>query len=483
MIRPNYIFIALALTLGLATACDDNTDTLGGSLTYELDRLVISTDTFNLTTRSLKVDSVLARNTTSFLGTIRDPETGEYIAAHYMTQFHTLENYMMPSLDSLVSKDENGDIIADSCEIRIYWTSFYGDSLSSMKCRVHELKEPMREDRNYYSNFDPIAEGLIRSPEEGGLQVDKSYTLEDMNVDRDTRDDTYYSKNIRVLLNEPYTDQNGVTYNNYGTYIMRQYYPKYGGNEDNFKNSVRLLNVIPGFYVESTAGLGNMAEIDLTQLNLYFRYQDGNQDTVYVGTTSFAGTQEVLQRTNYVNETGKIDELVADDECSYLKTPAGIFTEVTLPVLDICDGHQNDTINSVKFTLQRINNDVKSEYSLDIPQTLLILPKDSLYSFFEHRNIANYKTSFLCTYDSSENTYVFNNICSMVREMFHTYQRGEATEDWNKAVVIPVVTTYNTLGSLSSVVHDMSLASTRVVGGPANPYNDIRVSVIYSRYE
>ncbi len=477
------IFALLALTLAVATACDDNTDTLGGSLTSAVDRLVITTDTFTLSSRSLKVDSVLARNTTSYLGTIRDPETGEYISAHYMTQFHTLENYIFPDLDSLVSRDERGDIIADSCELRLYWSSFYGDSLSSMKCCVHELKEPMREDRNYYSNFDPIAEGYVRSAEDGGIEVDKSYTLEDMNVDRDTRDDTYYSKNIRVLLNDPYTDQNGNTYNNYGTYIMRQFYPEYGGSEDNFKNSVRMLNVIPGFYVESTAGLGNMAEISLTQLNLYFRYQEGDNDTIYVGTTSFAGTQEVLQRTNYVNETGKIDELVGDNSCSYLKTPAGIFTEVTIPVEDICDGHENDTINSVKFTMTRINNEVKSEYSLDIPQTVLLLPKDSLYSFFENRSLANYRTSYLYTYDSSENTYVFYNIATMVREMQHARQSGNPSEDWNKAVIIPVSVTYNSLGALSSVVHNMSLTSTRVVGGPENPYGDIRVSVIYSRYE
>ncbi len=475
-------FISILGILCLIIACDDNTGTLGTSLTASFDRLEVTTDTFTLTTRSFAADSVLARNTTSFLGTIRDPETGEYIAAHYMTQFHTLENYEFPPIDSLASVDEHGDIIVDSCELRIYWTSFYGDSLSSMKCTVHELAEPMREDRNYYSNFDPIAEGLIRSTEDGGLKVDKAYTLEDMNIDRSTRDNTTYAKNIRVLLNDPYTDKEGNTYNNYGTYIMRQYYPQYGGDPENFKNSVRMLNVIPGFYVESSGGLGNMAEISLTQLNLYFRYQDDG-DTIYVGTTSFAGTQEVLQRTNYVNETGKIDELVADNTCSYLKTPAGIFTEMTIPVEEICLNHDNDTINSAKFILHRINNEVMSDYSLDIPQTLLIIPRDSLYSFFEHKNIANYRTSYLSTFDSTDNTYTFSNIATMINAMQYAHLMGEVSEDWNKAVLIPVTTSYNALGYLSSVVHDMSLASTRIVGGSENPYGDITINVIYSRYE
>ncbi|MCD7713361.1 MAG: DUF4270 domain-containing protein [Prevotella sp.] len=480
--RGKSFFLAF-LAIVVATACDDNTDTLGGSLTNNMDHLEIATDTFLVTTRSLAVDSVLARNTTSFLGTIRDPETGEYISAHYMTQFHTLEDYQFPARDSLVSVDGNGDIIADSCEIRIYWSSYYGDSLTSMKCSVCELARPMRDDTNYYSNFDPKAEGLIRSADDGGLQVDKAYTLEDMNVERSTREDSYYSKNIRVLLNDPYTDSDGNTYNNYGTYIMRKYYAEYGGSPDNFKNSVRLTNnVIPGFYIESTAGLGNMAEVSLTQLNLYFRYLDEDGAT-YVGTTSFAGTQEVLQRTNYVNETGKIAELAADNTCTYLKTPAGIFTEVTLPVEEICLNHENDTINSAKFTLQRINNDVKSEYSLDIPQTLLIIPRDSLYSFFENKDVANYKTSFLAAYSSTDNTYVFNNIGSMIKAMQTARIGGETSDDWNKAVIIPVVISYNASSALSNVVHDMSLASTRLVGGPDNPYGDIKISVIYSKYK
>lgn len=474
--------LLLLCAICLNIACDDTTDTLGMALTNNMDNLDISTDTFTLSTRSIAADSVLARNTSSYLGIIRDPETGEYISAHYMTQFHTLEDYAFPELDSIMSRDAAGDIIADSCELRIYWSDFYGDSISSMKCSVQELSEPMRESSLYYSNFDPKAEGLIRSKADGGIQVNKSYTLEDMNVSYSNRVNTTYSKNIHISLDDEYTDPDGNVYNNYGTYIMRKYYEEYGGDPSYFTNSVRLLNnVVPGFYIEATGGLGSMAEIMLTQLNLYFRYY--TLDSIYVGTTSFAGTQEVLQRTNYVNQDDKLDELIGDNTCTYLKTPAGIFTEVTLPVDDICLNHSNDTINSAKFTLQRLNNKVKSEYSLDIPQTLLILPKDSLYSFFENKDVADYRTSFLATYSSSDNTYTFNNIALMVKAMYQAKQAGEASDDWNKAVIIPVTTSYNSSYALSNVVHDMSLTSTRLIGGPDNPNGDIKISIIYSKYE
>ncbi len=109
-----YLFVS-AMILAVAIACDDSTDTLGNTLTNNMDHLDINTDTFTITTRSVKLDSVYARNTYGYLGTVRDPETGEYITAHYATQFHTLESYAFPELDSLVSDDARGEITADPC--------------------------------------------------------------------------------------------------------------------------------------------------------------------------------------------------------------------------------------------------------------------------------------------------------------------------------------------------------------------------------
>lgn len=465
-------------------ACDDTTDSLGVTLTNNMDHLEISTDTFNVTTKSIIADSILAKNSASYLGTIRDPETGEYISANYMTQFHTLENYGFPELDSISSRDANGDIIADSCEIRLFWDDFYGDSLTSMKCTAYELSRPMTEDKQYYSNFDPIKEGFIRDASQGGIKVSKVYTLEDLNVERSVRENSDYTKNIRLLLNKPYTDKDGKTYNNFGTYVMRKYYKEYGGDSTYFKNSIRLTNnVLPGFYIESTGGLGNIVNVKLTQLNIFFRYRGKSSAGAYTGTTSFAGTQEVMQHTTYINQSDKVKQLAQDPTCTYMKTPAGIFTEVTLPVDEICYGHDNDTINIAKLTMQRLNNESRSEYSFNTPSTVLMIPKDSLYSFFENNEIANNKTSFLASYDSKSNTYAFNNIGSLIKAMQLSKDNGNTSEDWNKVVLVPVVPTYNSSNVLSKVTHEMSLTSTKLVGGASNPNGDIKISVIYSKFK
>lgn len=480
-----FIYAVIAImTCSLVASCDDTTDTIGNSLTDNMDMLEVSTDTFNVETRSIVADSVLSRSTTGYLGKIRDLETGNYITSDFMAQFSTLENYSFPEKDSIVSL-QNGEVIADSCSIRLFYTDYYGDSLATMNMTAYEMKEPMKENVKYYSNFDPIAEGLIRTD---GMKVNKTYALTDFSVsDEDRADADSYTPNIKINLNKPYTDKNGVTYNNYGTYIMRMYYE----DPSRFKNPYNFIHeVCPGFYFKINDGLGSMAYVTVSQLNVFFRYRN---DSTFVGTASFSATEEVLQTTNISNDKQSIADLANDNTCTYLKTPAGIFTEITLPIDEITANHSNDTINTAKITLTRINNETHNEYSLSAPQTLLMIPKDSLYSFFENEDIPDYKKSFIATYSSTSNTYTFNNISGIVTYMADEKKKGlvsdsnwiEKHPNWNKVVVIPIATTTVTVNNVESIVkveHDMSLTSTRLVGGSANANGPVKINVIYSKF-
>lgn len=475
-----YTVIAIMSCITIAS-CDDTTDSIGNSLTDNMDMLKVTTDTFNVATRSIVADSVLSRSTTGYLGKIRDIETGNYITGDFMVQFSTLENYKLPEKDSIVSL-QDGEVIADSCSIRLFYTDYYGDSLATMNITAYEMNEPMKEGVKYYSNFDPIAEGLIRND---GMKVNKTYTLTDLSIsDEDRADESSYTPNIKINLNKPYTDKNGVTYNNYGTYIMRMYYE----DPDRFKNSYNFIHeVCPGFYFKTNDGIGSMAYITVSQLNIYFRYLN---DSTYVGTTSFSATEEVLQTTNISNDKQNIADLANDNTCTYLKTPAGIFTEITLPVDEITENHSNDTINTAKISLTRINNNTHDEYSLSAPSTLLMIPKDSLYTFFENGDNVDYKKSFIAIYSSSTNQYTFNNISGMITYMADIKKKGLAENsnwlnehpDWNRVVVIPVSVTTNSSSQIVKIVHDMSLTSTKLVGGSENPYEPIKINVIYSKF-
>lgn len=469
------ILLAIITALIAFTSCDDNTDTIGTSLTDNIDNLNIIADTFDVTTTSIVVDSVLSRSNMGYIGKIKDPETGTYTSSDFMVQFHVLENYSFPDIEKIRSL-KDGKVVADSCELRLYYTGYYGDSLATMKLTAYDMSKPMKENVGYYTSFDPMKEGYVRTD---GIKENLSYTLLDLTKSSEERSDDDFVSNIKIPLNSEYKDSEGNTYDNYGTYILRKYY----SNPSDFNNSYKFIhNVCPGFFLKSSYGVGNMAYVYMTQLNVYYRYE--NKDSVYNKAAVFSGTEEVLQTNHIVNDKEAIKRLASDNSCTYLKTPSGIFTEMTLPVEDIMKGHRNDTLNTAKITLQRINNTVSDKYSLDIPQTLLMIPRDSIYSFFKNGNIPNNKISYIATYSSNENAYTFNNISNLITTVNKAKEAGGADfiakhPNWNKVVIIPVnVTDYS--GTINKVFHNMSLTSTKLVGGPNSK---IKISVIYSKFD
>ena len=213
----------IVLTALAFSACDDNTDDVGASLTNRLDKFQIVTDTFAVSTRSFLVDSVITHSKYTYLGRIKDPETGAYVTSSYSTQFMHLEEtttVTFPSKDQILSV-EDGEVIADSCHLNIYINSFVGDSLAPMKLKVYELNTPVPEGKTYYSDYDPEEEGIIRTD---GICKEKSYTKTNFLVSDSLRQTSNYMSYINITLNEPYTDKEGKTYKNYGTYILRSFY-------------------------------------------------------------------------------------------------------------------------------------------------------------------------------------------------------------------------------------------------------------------
>lgn len=471
-------FFALLIGMAALAACDTSTEGIGSSMTDDLDRLTVETDTFIVTSRTVKAPKVIGRSTKGYLGMVRDPETGTYVKADFVTQFHTLEDYEFPTISHIISQ-QDGLPAADSCEIRLYFESYHGDSLATMKLSVIELGKTINDSDTYYTDFDPDEAGYLR---EDGLKIPKTYTICNLNYSEETREDDDYTPNIQIPLNQPYTDTDGVTYNNFGTYLMRKYYE----NPDYFKNSYNLAHsIMPGFYFKNESGLGTMACITAIQMNLFFRYTKETAtttDSVYLGTTSLAGTEEVVQTTRFTNNESGISRLLADNTCSYLKTPAGLYTELTLPVDEIMQGHENDTLNTAEIILPRINNDTQSKYAFGIPQTLLLVPSAESESFFENNEVIDYKTTFLATFGTSEtNCYTFHNIGALITHLYLTGNRDD--ENWNKVTIIPVTTMTNSESAICQVNNDLTLASTRLVGGPENNHQEITINVVYSRFK
>ena len=159
------IIAGIAMLTIAISSCDKDTTTMGYTLTSEKDQFNVMVDTFDVATQSVSAGAVLSRSAYSYLGRIKDPETGAYITSDYMTQFMVLENEgdgIFQVKDSISSLDSLGRPEALSCYLNIIVSSYQGDSLAAMKLAVEELAKPVEEGKTYYTNFDPEKSGYIR---------------------------------------------------------------------------------------------------------------------------------------------------------------------------------------------------------------------------------------------------------------------------------------------------------------------------------
>lgn len=486
ILRLLTVLVIAALTFA---ACDDTTEGIGGSITNKIDNINISNSAFNVTTKSIVADSVLSRNNMGLIGKMKDPETGNYVKGDYMTQLSVLPTFSVDTLD-YIKQANNGSIEADSCYLLVSYNASYGDTIAPMKVTAYEMTKPMSEDKEYYSNYDAFEKGWVN---ENNQHWSSNYNLSN----------TSDVKNFKIYLNKKYT-KDGKTYKNYGSYIMQTYaeHPEY------FKTNYKFLHkVCPGFYIKNVGGTGNMAKVWNTELIFYWtRKKTINKDStaVSIGYNRFDGTEEVLQLNKIENDTENLKKLASKDQekCTYLKSPAGIFTEVTLPIDDIMKGHEKDTLNTATISFPRLNNDNEDNpYNFATPSTILMVQKDSLQSFFEKSKLADSRTSYTASYSSTgtyKNAYTFQNIANLVSAMYKNKGKGE---NWNKVVLVPVnviTTTQGYTTVISKINHDMSLASTRLIVGTDDPDKDyttdektgkkvasgpIRIKVIYSKFK
>ncbi len=478
ILRLLTVLVIAALTFA---ACDDTTEGIGGSITNKIDNINISDSAFNVTTKSIVADSVLSRNNTGLIGKMKDPETGNYVKGDYMTQLSVLPTFSVDTLD-YIKQANKGSIEADSCYLLVSYNASYGDTIAPMKVTAYEMTKPMSENKEYYSNYDAFKEGWVRESNE---HWSSNYNLSN----------TSDVKNFKIYLNKEYK-KDGKRYKNYGSYIMQTYaeHPEY------FKTNYKFLhNVCPGFYIKNVGGTGNMAKIWNTELIFYWtRHKTINKDStaVSIGYNRFDGTEEVLQLNKIENDTENLKKLASKDQekCTYLKSPAGIFTEVTLPIEDIMKGHEKDTLNTATISFPRLNNvvDEDNPYNFATPSTILMVQKDSLKSFFEKSKLADNRTSYTASYSSTgtyKNAYTFQNIANLVSAMYKNKGKGE---NWNKVVLVPVnviTTTQGYTTVISKINHDMSLASTRLKRGVITTDSNgketspIQIKVIYSKFK
>lgn len=459
-------YLYIGLLSALIYSCDDTTAGIGDSTIAAGDSIPAGAAVYNVYSRSILADSVYARTSTAYLGKYTDPHFGEF-SADFIAQFTCTDNFEFPETVQEIT----------GIKMRMFYDQYFGDSLNAMRMQVDTLDKiiPEKELSTFYTSVDPTQ---------------------------------YYNENSNPVARKAFaargtsaSDTTIVSYDSFGnaTYysyywqdvklplpLAQHMYDKYAEDKNNYKNAENFIkNVLKGFYIHCTHGDGTILYINDMQLHLNFKYliesSSGKVDSLVNGSTIFAATKEVIQANRFQN-SDRLKELVEEKDYTYLKTPAGIFTEVTLPVDEIAEMHLRDTLNAASVTFTRYNEKSESKYPMGIPQTLLMVRKSEMHDFFEKNETYNGLTSFIAEYVASSetaNTYTFPNISSLITQCINEKKAGKNDADWNKVVLIPVKTETDSNGSVIGLKSNLDMESTCLVGGDKNP---IKMQILYTTF-
>ena len=460
-------YLYALLLSALIFSCDDSTTGIGDSTIAAGDSIPAGAATYNVYTRSILADSVYARTSTAYLGKYTDPHFGEF-SADFIAQFTCTDNFEFPETVQEVT----------GLQLRMMYSNFFGDPTNAMRLQVDTLDTiiPEKELNTFYTSVDPTqyynssSKPIARKAyaATGASVKDSTITTFD-SFGNPVSTLTYYWQDVKL-----------------STALGQHMLNKYNEDKNNYKNAEQFIkNVLKGLYVHCTHGDGTILYVDDMQLRLSFTYliesKSGKVDSLVNGASLFAATKEVIQANRFQN-SDRLQELTAETEHTYLKTPAGIFTEVTLPIDEIADMHLRDTLNAASITFTRYNDDKEADYPMGIPQNLLMVRKSDMYNFFEKNKTYDGLTSYLATYSGSSasaNTYSFPNIAPLITTCINEKKAGKQDEDWNKVVLIPVKTETDSQNSIIGVKSNLDMESSRLKGGEKEP---IKLQILYTTF-
>jgi hypothetical protein len=387
---------------------------IGTSIRPETDNLVVNSASFNLNSSTFVPEAIYVRTSTPLLGELNDKNYGA-VKADYMAQvyarpgfnFNAVNNKdsviydMKNPLDSMINNS------LDSAVLRIYYDTYYGDSLTPMVVSAYKVQKQLP--RNFYSNVDftPYVEPLE-------LLGSNGYTGKDMSVSDSLRNTEDYSPYVDIKLTNKVKDS---------------FLEKVKNEPSVFENQESFEQFFPGVYLKNTYGNGTMLRVVNTYIVFFYRsYHDrkpdgspltgsAGQDSSYIiNHSKYIGvTPDVIQLNSVTNPLQVNQDMINSDSATYVTSPGGYFTQINIPVKEIMNELNKNTTATNKYlnglTLSvRAYKPVDNVFSATPPPYMLLVRKDMMNEFFEKNSLPDSKTSYVATYsaDTVNNVYTYN---------------------------------------------------------------------------
>lgn len=453
--------LVIAVIALSAVSCNDLLDPIGFTIQPGPDRLAVGVDTLELQARTVQIDSIFSKTQYPVLGEYTDPIFGT-IKSEYIGEFYFPEGAQFHDGASI-----------DSVRVQLAYTTMIGDSLSPMGLSVYEVTKSLKGINNY-SHVDPTEYTDMSAPL--GTQT---FTGKNSTYRTET---TSSGSSIKVY------EINVMLPNALGEKFLAEYKKEGHGqlvNVDEFRK------FFPGLYFTTNFGKSTILNVSLTSLLVHYQYldkggtYDGKGDTIRTSAMRLNITPEVTQINHIQNKNEQL--LEENPDYAYVKSPAGVMTEITIPLSEMNEKLKSQALNLANFTVYAMPEpDEDTMVKLSPPTYLLLVNKDSLAGFFENRKLEDKITSFISEFDASTYSYRFGNISTMINH--YNEKRGENSDEFELVYyLIPVDATYvsqqtSYYGSstpvLTAIQHRMWPAAARLDKRKGN----LKLDMIFSNF-
>lgn len=399
--------LALALVLALAgTACNDNLSQIGEIVQPGSDKVESRLHSLEFSSRTVRLDSIYSTSTAGLLGEISDPVYGDF-KGEFIAQLRFAPGFQFPN------KPEGGKI--DSVSLDLRYSNYVGDRNAPMKVSVYEVERG-------FAGLSFSQPSLDRYRKSGNLLSSDFVSL---------AKNTLYLRDTISVLSLKLDKAIGQR-----IYDLSLSNPKAFETQEAFNR-----DVLGGLLLTTSTGSGCVVEASNVMMSVYYHFKTpAGKDSV--SAVSFTNTRQTPQANGFGSRS--LGELLApSDEYTYIKSPAGVVTELSLSeeqLVKLLDGRRELNIGTTWLLA-----DAKMNFSVDNPEGMrlnpssymMLMPRDSVSSFFRAGETERTQaaTAYLSTrYALQSQQYTFANISRLIMEHLRLHAKYDAaTKRWSVA--------------------------------------------------
>lgn len=513
-------FYAFALVLcasAVLSSCEDSISEIGYSIRPESDEIHIKADTLQCRVNTGFRDSIYVRTGYPLLGNITDPEYGS-VKAGYLAQFYAstklslnaMENdsitfdILRTSAPADLQLDPKGIYTSrfdslvnntlDSLTLRVYYNTYYGDSLTPMQLSIYALNKDARLEKEsnkaFYSNYN-YEQFYSRE----NLLGKKAYTAANRVLSDSVRNQSGYLPYIEIRLSDELKNQ--FLESIVKASIARDKKGKQNYQYEDIFSSIESMrqNFLSGVAIQPTFGDGSIIKVYNTAVWFYYRsYHKYNKDGTLLRNATDTGdsayvtshvqymavTPDVVQMASLELEDIKKEDRLQDENSAYITSPQGYYATLDLPVgkairkmMD--DEYRQDSayfLNGANFSLMCEKPQGALLSSTPVKHVMMV-EESKMNRFFEQSRVPDSQTSAIGTYvaDSISQQlyyYAFGNLSTLVMGM----AQQETNGSWSKRMA----STLQWAKNIQRQHPDTFLPGVDLSGMTDQAYNDFKTA-------